>query len=255
MKKYLIFILVVLFSFLLIACGKTMSSTKENIVKPTLVTNEITSTTKTNILMEMSTDSLPNIDTGGGEILPRKYRNNYYQVPSFFVSLVDKNEFVEWEREYYLNNNPDDKNIMVMVGFIKEFNISKENFEKANLEYAKFIDEVYSGICLNPQDYADQEMQEIYNTEIIYTFNNSLINEYYMGANYAFLNEYEYDEAVASGEYTPRTEVWIDVEAMEAEIIEKYGEAENVTEPINPQEVTWPPTTAEESIENQEAIG
>ena len=75
------------------------------------------------------------------------------------------------------------------------------------------------------------------------TFDDQIINEYYLSREYPFVYESEFEQAVASGEYTPRTEVWIDVEEMEAEIIAKYGEAENVTEPINPQEVTWPPTT------------
>jgi hypothetical protein len=42
----------------------------------------------------------------------------------------------------------------------------------------------------------------------------------------------EFEQAVERGEYTSQTEEWVDVEAMEAEIIAKYGEAEIVTEVI-----------------------
>ena len=177
-------------------------------------------------------------DTGCGEILPRKYRNNYYQIPAFFAEIVDRNIFLTWEKEYYLNNYPDDTNVMVMVDFVKEFDISKENFEKANLEYARFIDETYSHICLDPQDYADQEMQEIYNADIIYTFDNELINKYYLGIDYPFLNEYEYVEAMEAGTYETRTTQFIDLDQMEAEIIAKYGEAEIVPEPATLPEET-----------------
>ena len=182
--------------------------------KTTAVLNEIT----------------PETDAGGADLLPRKYRNNYYQIPAFFADIIDRNIFNAWEKEYYLNNFPDNTNVMVMVDYIKEFNISKEDFERANLEYAKFIDELYSHICLNPQDYADQEMQEIYNTDIIYTFDNKIINDYYLGIDYPFLNEYQYEEAVANGTYETRTTEFIDIEQMEAEIIAKYGETEIVTE-------------------------
>ncbi|MBQ2846897.1 MAG: hypothetical protein IJE74_01390 [Clostridia bacterium] len=42
--------------------------------------------------------------------------------------------------------------------------------------------------------------------------------------------DFEYEAAVKRGEYTSQTEEWVDVEALEAEIIAKYGEAEIVTE-------------------------
>ena len=190
----------------------------------------ITENTAATQIKENITGEKSNNDIGGGEILPRKYRNNYYSIPASFVNIVGKKDFEEWENIYLAENYPDDSNEMVMLAYVKEFNISKEDFEKANLKYAYFIDEVYSHICLDPQDYADQEFQEIYNTEIIYTFDNDLINEYYLGIDYPFLNEYQYVEAVESGTYETRTTEFIDIEQMEAEIISKYGETEIVTE-------------------------
>ncbi|MBO5229911.1 MAG: hypothetical protein J6B52_00670 [Clostridia bacterium] len=180
-------------------------------------------------------------DIGGGELLPRKYRNNYYSIPASFIKIVGRAGFEEWEDAYLEENYPDYSNEMVMVAYVKEFNISKEDFERANLNYAKFIEEHYSHICLDPQDYADQEMQEIYNTDIIYTFNNEIINEYYLGIDYPFLNEYQYEEALEAGTYETRTTDWVDVEQMEAEINAKYG-APEVTETATaiPEETETP---------------
>lgn len=242
MKKLIICVLAFLLCFFAVSCSHTNNKENNNIDSNQ---NHKTETTQkhtensteivkdidaTKHISETAIPSKNNDDIGGGEILPRKYRNNYYQIPAFFANIVDDVVFDTWEKEYYLNNYPDNTNVMVMVDFIKEFNISKEDFEKANLEYAYFIDEIYSHICLQPQDYADQEMQEIYNADIIYTFDNATINEYYLGIDYPFLNEYQYDDAIANGTYETRTTDFIDIEQMEAEIIAKYGEAEIVTE-------------------------
>ena len=193
--------------------------------------------------------------SGGGELTLQKYRSIYYSIPSPFWDIVDENcrENIYgdyWEIPY------DETNIMHMRIFVEEYNVPREKFDAANAEWARIIKEkLYGTPVINPQDFANQEFNEVYNADIIYTFDNELINEYYLSHEYPYLYELEFEQAVASGEYTPRTEIWVDVEAMEAEIIAKYGEAENVTEPINPQDVTWPLTTAEESMENQETIG
>ena len=242
MKKYFVFFFAVLFCF----CG--ISCSQSNNAKEGGNDNGNTVLSKNNVINSTlnTTTSIKNNEEGGAEILPGKYRNNYYQIPAFFADIIDRNIFNAWEKEYYLNNFPDNTNVMVMVDYIKEFNISKEDFERANLEYAKFIDELYSHICLNPQDYADQEMQEIYNTDIIYTFDNKIINDYYLGIDYPFLNEYQYEEAVANGTYETRTTEFIDIKQMEAEIIAKYGEAEIVTEAAETTEVAEQQTTSKE---------
>ena len=229
MKNFISFLLSIILCFsalcLISACNKELNK------ETTATMQNFTSTTSDSLSATNNNES----DIGGADLLPRKYRNNYYQIPTFFSEIVDSDMFLKWEKEYYLNNYPDNTNIMVMVDFIKEFNISKEDFERANLEYAHFIDETYSHICLDPQDYADQEMQEIYNTEIIYTFDNDVINEYYLGIDYPFLNEYKYVEALEAGTYETRTTQFIDIEQMEADIIAKYGEAEIVTETAIPE--------------------
>lgn len=233
MKKTISILFAVIFCFFFFGCNKDSSVKNSSTTIKQEISTEEGIAAKENI--SFMTTNVNNSNTytfsdeggqGGGELLPRKYRNNYYQIPLFFSKIVDEKEYLKWESEYYANNYADDTNVMVMVAFIKEFDISREDFEKANLEYAKFIDEIYHHICLDPQDYADQEMQEIYNTDIIYTFDNELINEYYLGIDYPFLNEYQYVEAVENGTYKTQTTDFVDIEQMEAEINAKYGTTE-----------------------------
>ena len=229
MKNFISFFLSIILCFsalcLISACNKELNE------ETTATMQNFTSTTSDSLSATNNNES----DLGGADLLPRKYRNNYYSIPASFINIVGKKSFEEWEDVYLAENYPDDSNEMVMLAYVKEFNISKEDFERANLEYAHFIDETYSHICLDPQDYADQEMQEIYNTEIIYTFDNDVINEYYLGIDYPFLNEYKYVEALEAGTYETRTTQFIDIEQMEADIIAKYGEAEIVTETAIPE--------------------
>ncbi len=231
MKKYLSVLLIICLCFVFVACK---NNTKiDDITLNYLAETSEKQSENNSINIEKGTiitETTKDLEYGGADLLPRKYRNNYYSIPASFIKIVGKPSFEEWEDAYLAKNYPDNSNEMVMVAYVKAFNISKEDFERANLNYARFIDEHYSHICLNPQDYADQEMQEIYNADIIYTFDNKIINDYYLGIDYPFLNEYQYDEAVANGTYETRTTEFIDIEAMEAEIIAKYGEAEIVTE-------------------------
>ncbi len=235
MKKTFTIILAIVFCFLAVSCSRNSSMNNE-----TTANNTFKNTDSYDVLLNQTSqkdEMKTNIsnEQGGADLLPRKYRNNYYSIPTSFINIVGKRSFEEWEDVYLAENYPDDSNEMVMVAYIKAFDIPKEEFERANLEYAKFIDKIYSHICLDPQDYADQEFQEIYNAEIIYTFDNDIINEYYLGIDYPFLNEYQYDEAIADGTYKARTTEFITLEQMEADIIAKYGETEIVTETAIPE--------------------
>ncbi len=167
---------------------------------------------------------------GDGVVELRKYRMCYYNIPAPFAKLVGRDVSDEWELEYGKTHNVILSDRMLMVDFIKEFDISKEDFERANLELAKFWTRNGDSIFRGPRDYANQEFKEIYNADIIYTFDDEIINAYYLGFDYPYIYDVEFEEAVANGEYTSQTEEWVDVEQMEAEIIAKYGEAELVEE-------------------------
>ena len=135
---------------------------------------------------------------------------------------------MEWKNDV-LTQSENDTNIMRMVRFIKDFNISKEVFEKTNLQMAKDFVEWGEKPTLRPMDYENQQTYEIYNADIIYTFDNEIINEYYLTPDYPYCADFEYEAAVERGEYKSQTEEWVDVDQMEAEINAKYGTQETAT--------------------------
>ena len=142
-------------------------------------------------------------------------------MPQPFVELVGEDTYYTWSESIV---HPSESEEMLMLDFIQEFNISREDFDKANYRWAKIVkDELAGRPCINPKDYANQEDDEIYNADIIYTFDEEVIKNYYLENDYPYLYNIEFDEAVEKGEYTPQADVWVDVAQMEADIIEKYG--------------------------------
>ncbi len=175
-------------------------------------------------------------DIGGGDLGLLKYRMDYYNVPAPFANIIESDTYNLWYNEIALEN-PNETNVMVMKKFIQHFDISREDFDRANLEWAKIIIEGFDGVpMMNPQDFANQETDEVYNADIIYTFDDETINNYYLSHDYPFVYADEYEEAVANGTYETRTTDWVDIEQMEADIIAKYGEAEIVTEPTTAEQ-------------------
>ena len=167
--------------------------------------------------------SMSDDNTGCAVITTREYRACWYDVPSFFGELIDEDEYAAWEEEYVERYSNKDPQIMMMIEFIEHFNISREDFDKANLKYAKWISKDRKPL-MNPKDYPDQEMCEIYNGDLIYSFDNERINEYYLSIrDYPFEYSIEYEQAVDAGEYTSQTTDWINVDRMEADIVAKYG--------------------------------
>lgn len=165
-------------------------------------------------------------DAGGAVPGLAKYRLIYYNVPLPFWDLVaDQDELQEWY-ENLLEASPNETNQMVMKAFLEHYNISREDFDKANLKWAKIIRDDFEGSpMMNPKDFANQETDEVFNGDIIYTFDDEIINEYYMGHPdefYPYWYADEFEKAVEEG-YTPRTTDWIDVDKMEADIVAKYG--------------------------------
>ena len=231
MKRYFRYlILFILMFFAILLCSSCDSENKE-IAKNT--TSHISDTTVPETIISdtaVNGNNEPETDVGGASISTRKYRVNYYDVPYQFVLIVGEDAYWEWD-EQYNNENPDETNVMVMKRFIEYFDIPKESFERANLEWAKVIlNDMGSQPNMDPKDFANQETDEAYNADIIYTFNDEIINEYYLSGYYPYIFEHEYEQAVERGEYVSQTKDWIDIEEMEAEIIAKYGKAENVTE-------------------------
>ena len=69
----------------------------------------------------------------------------------------------DWTEEFFFGDPSTEPAEMVTVAFVKRFNISKEEFELAVGKNSKYNDE-------------DAELP---NADIVYTFDNAIINEYY----------------------------------------------------------------------------
>lgn len=232
--------------YLLSACNKetTEGLTTTNLFLTTEL-NQITTTGNTIYPQTSNNES----DIGGGVITVQKYRSAFYSVPAPFVDLVGKEVFFIWRETIDATATAE---TMVMAQFVQHFGITREQFDKANLEWTKGVrDNLFGVPCINPKDYANQEDDEVYNADIIFTFDNDLIREYYLAPDYPYLYDIEFEKAVASGEYTPQTEVWVDVEQMEAETIAKYGETEIVPEESAVTTEDSEPTQATESVTNE----
>ena len=107
------------------------------------------------------------------------YRPRYYTMTASYVDLVERTLYYEWRdsgasREEY----PD---TCIAVRFIKEFNISKGDFERANEARRTSMEE-------RGEKPEDNPRNELYPVDLIYTFDNEKINEYFLWKN----GPYEY---------------------------------------------------------------
>ena len=138
------------------------------------------------------------VDNASGIILQSStaelFRSIYFEIPKEFRELVPEEDYAEKDYKADLSGG------MRILWFIKEFNIPRESFEEANAAYAK---RVYSDFGLYPllkaADYKGQEEAEIFNADIIYSFDEEKINEYYARPAYEFNSMSEYTEAVENG--------------------------------------------------------
>lgn len=106
------------------------------------------------------------------------YRDIYYWGPSFLIDLVGREAAGKWHNEVVQPNidNNTEPTEMYIVSFIKYFEITKDVFEKKceeNRAYSQMLHDEY-GIDITGEGY------EIPNADIIYTFDNEIINNYYL---------------------------------------------------------------------------
>lgn len=205
MKKILTVLLISVLLFSLVSCAD--KNDNEQTTTSTSVSVENNTETTVNKTTEQATNGQENIsnDVGGSDILQDKYRVRYYHVTASFIRLVDENDFRAWQEKIY-EIYPNETNEMVMKRFVQDFNISREDFDKANHELAlSFSQELQEAPMMNPKDYLNQEIYEVYNADIIYTFDDEIINEYYLSGEYPFCYQDEYENAVLSGAYKTQT--------------------------------------------------
>lgn len=97
------------------------------------------------------------------------YRPIFYSLAAPFADLVGREVCNKWEatRSY-----EESQNECIAVSFIKHFDIAKNDFERANEQ----LRQIWAETGSNPED---DEIYELYNVDLLYTFNNHIINEYY----------------------------------------------------------------------------
>ncbi len=102
------------------------------------------------------------------------YRKIYSVIPSQFVWLVDSEEYDNWSQTVTASGG------MAMLQFVEHFGITREEFESANEAYAAYINST-SGYSIlgKPASEAEEEV-EIFNAEVIYSFDKEKINRYYL---------------------------------------------------------------------------
>ena len=102
----------------------------------------------------------------------RNYRSCYYAIDGYFLDLVDMSEFNKWAASVDGTDGSKELKEMLLVSFVKRFDISRDVFDKT-------IEEMKKGYTLAGVGDFNNEGNEIPNADIIYTFDNEIINEYY----------------------------------------------------------------------------
>ena len=102
----------------------------------------------------------------------RKYRIAYYRIWGEYMDLLDdekKSDLYDWlEEESQKTNYGELMDEMLLVSFVKRYNITREEFDAATAKFAE-----------NVKNDTHTEECEVPNGDIIYTFDNEIINHYY----------------------------------------------------------------------------
>lgn len=179
MKKSIVWLTAAICAFVLLfsACQPSVSnppSDSENIASEGTESNS----------KQTDNSNLPEYKPGSIKLEPqdqddykftRKYRIIYYQICGEFTDLLPEDarqDFMNWaDEESKKNGYGENQNEMLLVSFVKRYNISRTDFDKAVKAYVdarnKTGEDLYS------------EENEVPNGDIIYTFDNEIINRYY----------------------------------------------------------------------------
>jgi len=102
------------------------------------------------------------------------YRAIYGLIPYFLVEYVGSEEFEEWEKNI-VHSPVEERHEMLIAKMAKDFNIPKEDFVEI---YRRDVERhLRNGWSIY------NEADEIPNANIIYTFDNEIINAYYRREN------------------------------------------------------------------------
>ena len=127
--------------------------------------------------------SLPEYKPGSVKLEPqdqdefsfeRKYRLAYYRIWGYFTACLTEEEtadYMQWVDEYNKSTNyGETQEEMLLVTYIKRYNISRAEFDAV-------VEKMQAE--MPPEDGVIYEESEIPNGDIIYTFDNEVINRYY----------------------------------------------------------------------------
>ena len=108
-----------------------------------------------------------------------RHRPLFYNLPYHIIQLVGIETFFTWERSWHEAETTGES---IVVGFIRYFNISKDDFNRANEEMRQFRMQFYVG--------TRNHLDEIYPVDLIFSFDNDLISEYFLWENSPFPVEF-----------------------------------------------------------------
>lgn len=189
MKKSIVWLTVVLCAFVVLfsACQPSVSNTPSDSAPAT--ENSVSEKAKSNAKQTDASNSpdtknLPEYKPGSIKLEPqdqddyaftRKYRIAYYQIGGEFMDLLSEDarqDFMNWaDEESKKNGYGEHQNEMLLVSFVKRYNISRTDFDKAVKAYTDTRNKTGADL------YAEEN--EVPNGDIIYTFDNEIINRYY----------------------------------------------------------------------------
>ena len=177
--RVIVFSFISIIIFLLTACSKEgvtkdATTTVSSSIEISLENTTTPHTNKQTVEWIIDWKTFEQYDTSivDDHYTPPQKREIYYILFTSFAAIAGREECDEWEDRFHtLYGWPDSTNEMLVVSYIKEFNITREQFDKANNEYYNF--RISSGVGIN------NESHEIFNANLIYTFNNEKINDYY----------------------------------------------------------------------------
>jgi predicted small lipoprotein YifL len=107
-----------------------------------------------------------------------RYRKCYYSIPGTLEVLIvewgiaTSHEVTEYVNKMFVGNpNAGTDNVMALKLVVQKFNIPREKFD----EFTIYMINAYKDLGFD----ASAEEYELPNADIIYTFDNDIINEYY----------------------------------------------------------------------------
>ena len=109
----------------------------------------------------------------------RRFRPLFYDMPFPFAELVGLDNYLNWQRSRTFEER---ENESAATGFIRYFGISREDFSRANDELLQ----IWIDIGVSPQD---SSMFEVFNVDVIFTFDNDIINEFFLWENSPIASE------------------------------------------------------------------